>query len=462
MRSDDELSNSRAFRHFPPHPPTHTFLTSEERQELDDEPLLSPMRTDSDREVARYILHPTRPAPRSRFVTEPIHTLASTSTQDTFPSIHSSTTYDTFPSTTTLKASPAHIAHHNHHLPVQTPSEPHTAIPTRTLFELLATSARTPRRTSPLSEGLDLRERGLYQNGNGLHRENGGGEPPSSDVDVSREFSTSEVEKAMFEMDDTENDAEPSLGYLDEALSFLAAERERVAARIGVSSHSLTHISGRNHDGRKEVEPRRKRRRRKPVTTTNILDSAQLEDGLRAPADDESSSSFDVSSSLDVSSPLALLEREAALHGDSLLTTPARNRKERRRTQQKQRQNDRAPHQMQAQALALANTAHENRPPTRLAHSRSTPSLRPVVSVVVNPRVLQLRTLAHKLRLLFPKDAKHLAHVMSITAPPSNGLFGDMTSPFLDSRGPPPGLNDPLVHIFIDQYVLHPLVPTSG
>jgi hypothetical protein len=414
-------------------------LTPEERRELDDEPLLSPIRTDSDREAVKYILHPPRPAPRSRFVTEPIHTLASTSTQDSFPTVHSSTTYDTFPSSTTNNPLVASL-HSTHHHVTHTPLEPNTAMPTRTLFELLASSAQTPRRTSPVSEGSDPRpEEPYHPNGVSSYTENDEDEdPPSSDTpDISLEFSASDVEKAMFDMEDAGNDAQPSLGYLDEALSFLAAERERVAARIGVTSR----VPARDPVG---AEPRRKRRRRKPAPAAAILDSVQL--GARA--DDESSSSVDVASSFDVSSPLALLQREAALGGTGLLApaTPPRTRKERRRLQQLQTQRP----LQHAPALALANTAHEQRPPTRLAHSRSTPSLRPVVSIVVDPRVLQLRTLAHKLRLLFPKDAKHLAHVMSITAPPSNGITGD-PAPSLDSRGPPPGPGDPLVHIFIDQ-----------
>jgi hypothetical protein len=81
----------------------------------------------------------------------------------------------------------------------------------------------------------------------------------------------------------------------------------------------------------------------------------------------------------------------------------------------------------------------------RLRHSRSTPSLRLPLTLPPDPRILQLRTLAHKLRMLFPKDKAALAAVLSNDVP-------DITD-FVDPRGPRPHSEDTLIHVFIDQCV---------
>lgn len=79
-----------------------------------------------------------------------------------------------------------------------------------------------------------------------------------------------------------------------------------------------------------------------------------------------------------------------------------------------------------------------------LLHSKSTPSLRlTATSLPLDPRVLKLRALAHKLRLLFPEDAPRLSSILSN----DQADEGD----FVDPRGPKPRSKDTLIHVFIDQ-----------
>ena len=79
-----------------------------------------------------------------------------------------------------------------------------------------------------------------------------------------------------------------------------------------------------------------------------------------------------------------------------------------------------------------------------LLHSKSTPSLRlTATSLPLDPRVLRLRALAHKLRLLFPEDAARLSSILS-----NDQVDG---KDFVDPRGPKPRSKDTLIHVFIDQ-----------
>jgi hypothetical protein len=95
LRSDDELSNSRTFNL--PHRVEDEDALAQARSELEDEPLLSPTQTGNavDWAASRYIRHPIRPMPRSRFATEPVVATTSMTTQDSFPSNNGSTTTHT-------------------------------------------------------------------------------------------------------------------------------------------------------------------------------------------------------------------------------------------------------------------------------------------------------------------------------------------------------------------------------
>lgn len=228
----------------------------------------------------------------------------------------------------------------------------------------------------------------------------------------------------------------PSLGYLDEALDFIAAERAKLAAQRASSSTAYRGNSSTSESPwHQSPSARRKRRRKKAksivrnilrrepgadsetvaavaVAATTILDAEEEED--------ESSSSLDTSSPYYKSTP----------------ATPPKRKKERR---------------------AGLNTAVESNP--RLSHSKSTPSLR-TLAVPLDPRLARLRLLSAKLRSMFPDDAERLnastvlsndQHINNFTSSASPSIsipFG-----FLDTRGPAPRAGQPLTHVFIDLLV---------
>ena len=66
-------------------------------------------------------------------------------------------------------------------------------------------------------------------------------------------------------------------------------------------------------------------------------------------------------------------------------------------------------------------------------------------SLPSDPRVLKLRTLGHKLQLLFPEDASHVSSVLSNGQVDQEGIVGPRGSK-LRSEGA-------LIHVFIDQQV---------
>ena len=214
---------------------------------------------------------------------------------------------------------------------------------------------------------------------------------------------------------------QPSLGYLDEALGFIAAERARffasrdAAGGAGAGNRSSTSDSA----FRASVQSRRKRRKRKVVTShsqgpTNrtpfSLDSdSRIEDTAGDPSGagdttlEDTSSSFESSSPAKNATPVTAKSRDSRKKGKALGTIT---------------------------------------PP--LLHSKSTPSLRLTTTLLpLDPRVLRLRALAHKLRLLFPADASRLSSILSN----DQADEGD----FVDPRGPKPQSKDTLIHVFIDQ-----------
>ena len=211
----------------------------------------------------------------------------------------------------------------------------------------------------------------------------------------------------------------PSLGYLDQALTYLAAEREKLAARRELRGNSST-----TSDSASQLlvpnSTRRKRRRKRTRSARRGApeDGAHTEtatggpDGVdEASADNEDGDTSSSSLSVSSSSPRYTKTSPA---------TPAVFRKEKL----KQR----------------ANADHN----PRLHHSRSTPSLH-VTAKSFDARAIQLRTLAHKLRLLFPPEARALSDVLSRN-------FSSQST-FADPRGPAPQPQDTLIHVFIDQCV---------
>ncbi|THH30958.1 hypothetical protein EUX98_g3216 [Antrodiella citrinella] len=207
--------------------------------------------------------------------------------------------------------------------------------------------------------------------------------------------------------------AHPSLGLLG-ALDFLAAERAKFVAQrdaVGLRGNSST-----NSDGtwQHAISPRRKRRRKRNrsagITKSRYRRSAgspvspgdaeETVEGATASYDDadDSSSSFE--------------EHSQRQYYKSTPPTP--------------------PPELQPHKADRA----------KIHHSKSTPSLRLPASMPFDARVLQLRNLAHKLRMLFPKDAASLSAVLS----------NDNPSPLepVNPRGPQSRSKDTLIHVFID------------
>ena len=234
---------------------------------------------------------------------------------------------------------------------------------------------------------------------------------------------------------DADEDTLPSLGYLDEALQFIAAERAKLTAPRDNSWHrSQSATSDDPPRGRQQQQqqqrrrqqqqqqhhqnPRRRRRRTKAKSldrTIGARDSAPLLGPSRAvDADGEDASDFlSPSPSPDISSS------ELAVRFKPTPASPSR-RKARRRN-------------------SVRSASADARP--RLGHSQSTPSLR---SGPLDPRVVRLRALAIKLRFLFAAEAELLTSILS------NQSLQSPSPEFIDPRGPAPNPGQPLVHVFVD------------
>lgn len=215
---------------------------------------------------------------------------------------------------------------------------------------------------------------------------------------------------------------QPSLGYLDEALGFIAAERARffasrdAAGGVGYGNRSSTSDSA----FRAIIQSRRTRRRKKVVKSHSqgsanrkylFLDSdSRIEDTAGDPSGAGDATLEDTSSSFETPSYPAKDATPVTARGREL-------------------------RKMGKRVKTITSP---------LLHSRSTPSLRlTTTSLPLDPRVLRLRALAHKLRLLFPEDAVRLSSILSN----DQADEGD----FVDPRGPKPQSKDTLIHVFIDQ-----------
>ncbi|KAF9261173.1 hypothetical protein L218DRAFT_931544 [Marasmius fiardii PR-910] len=258
-----------------------------------------------------------------------------------------------------------------------------------------------------------------------------------------------------------EVDEQPSLGYLDEALRFIAAERERWKAQHGAGLTNGSTSEPRRKRRRKRKTPRAHSTTRASTTSTNIssLTSASSllassstpsllstifqsstvrDEGEDGDADD-SSSSYDhrySSSSPQVATRLPLFKSSPA--------TPRKGGK---------------------------NPQRQHNP--KLKHSTSTPQLRPPSQPVVveedNPRIYLLRSLGKKLEKLFPEDKRFLRTVgygsLSVSSPTGDPSYFDAFSGddvgvgvlgnFVDTRGSSPRLkktesDERIIHVFVD------------
>jgi hypothetical protein len=214
---------------------------------------------------------------------------------------------------------------------------------------------------------------------------------------------------------------QPSLGYLDEALGFIAAERAKFFASRDAAGGVVAENRSSTSDSafRAALQSRKKRRRKRMLRSHSQgpanwiplpLDGAsRIEDTADDPSGAGSATLEDPPSSFESSSPAK----------NATPITSSRGRDSRKKGK-----------------LIEITT-----PP--LLHSKSTPSLRlTATSLPLNPRVLKLRALAHKLRLLFPEDAARLSSILS---------NDQADEDFVDPRGPKPQSKDTLIHVFIDQ-----------
>ncbi|KAF8066970.1 hypothetical protein FPV67DRAFT_1221325 [Lyophyllum atratum] len=209
---------------------------------------------------------------------------------------------------------------------------------------------------------------------------------------------------------------QPSLGYLDEALSFLAAERARLDAKTASSPDAWKHV----------IEPRRKRRRRRPpkarLFNTSDNEAHVLYHPVEEEEEDEGDDEHEYQPRLVPISKSTPLSPSAAMSSD--FTTPKSPRR---------RSRSRSKHK------------------PILSHSRSTPSLR---SLLAPPTAThRLVTLARYLAQVCPTERTRLAGVEKKLLAASGDGAQDLDPEMemeLDPRGRAPGPGDPPIHVFID------------
>lgn len=250
-------------------------------------------------------------------------------------------------------------------------------------------------------------------------------EPPSSDTEGEIMIDL-EADSGDYEDANNADEEQPSLGFLDEALQFIAAERAKLTAtrdnswQRGNSSTSDDPSSHRQQLPRQhqhqQLTPRRRRRNRR---ARSIVPNILVRESSGAAGDDNQphSETLEVDDPSDLSSP-DISSSEAAIRFRSTPGSPRRRARRRH---------------------SVRSASADGRP--RLGHSKSTPTLRPGP---LDPRVVRLRALAIKLKFLFAAEAELLTGVLS------NDSLLSSSPDFIDPRGPPPRPGQPLVHVFID------------
>ncbi|KAI5119231.1 hypothetical protein M0805_002156 [Coniferiporia weirii] len=283
----------------------------------------------------------------------------------------------------------------------QPPTIPRTGTPTSSLLVSPSDGEGAPSTSWSRTDSI------AYSDSDGDYGENGEGSVPGDALD------------------------QPSLGYLDGVLGFLAAERAKLTAqreagaRGGASSQSQASTS--ESAWRHVIEPRRKRRRKrgKQHGTSTSASGTHADDDPDAGAEGAATPVGDV---LEGSS-----SGEHWSHGKSMPATPPHG------TSRSLRRGK----GLEPMTVTVPGSTSTIPVHPKLSHSRSTPSLR--VTIPAPPpdaRVLRLRTLATKLRMLFVDDARTLSSVLLKDVPEVDG--------FIDPRGRPPEGDDPPVHVFID------------
>ncbi len=234
---------------------------------------------------------------------------------------------------------------------------------------------------------------------------------------------------------------QPSLGYLDQALQFIAAERAKLTVwrdnswhRANSSTsddhpstlpqrqqpphnhHNHNHNHNHYHNQQHQLTTRRRRRRRK---ARSIIPTILVRESSGAAGDENQShpGRLERGDPSDLSSP-DNSSSEAAIRFSSTPASPTRK------------------HLRRNSARSVSVDGRR-----RLGHSKSTPTLRPGP---LDPRVVRLRSLAIKLKFLFAPEADLLTTVLA------NESLLSSSPDFIDPRGPTPTPGRPLVHVFID------------
>lgn len=262
-------------------------------------------------------------------------------------------------------------------------------------------------------------------------------EPPSSDTDTEGEIMIDQgSDGGDYEDANNAGEEQPSLGYLDEALQFMAAERAKLTvsrdnnwyrANSSTSDDRPSSLPQRqqlshthhNQPHQPQLTTRRRRRRRK---ARSIIPTIIVRESSGAAGDDNQSQTErlergDPPPPSDLSSP-DNSSSEAAIRFSSTPASP---------TRKPGRRNS-------ARSVSVDGRR-------RLGHSKSTPTLR---SGPLDPRVVRLRSLAIKLKFLFAPEADLLTMVLA------NESLLSSSPDFIDPRGPAPTPGQPLVHVFID------------
>lgn len=223
-----------------------------------------------------------------------------------------------------------------------------------------------------------------------------------------------------------EDGEQPSLS-LSGVFNFLAEERTRLArlreATNGAGRAVAGHSSSTTSDGtwRHIVPTRRRRRKRRADRSQSVHNQIRLPTNLDATV--EEAAENDEEEDDDDEEDESTSDSAPANYYESTPVSPLPNGHRRQRSN-------------------ISTTEdREGRP--LVHHSRSTPSLRLQTTAPINPRILQLRNLAHKLRMLYPKDARFLSAILSKDQPDDSDI--------VDPRGPMPRAKDTPFHVFIDQ-----------
>lgn len=234
-------------------------------------------------------------------------------------------------------------------------------------------------------------------------------EADEDDGSKARDSDSSDTE-GVYENGLDEDVSAPTLGALDSALGFMAAESAKLAAALEV----------RNTTWMNPEEPRKRRRRKRrgPSKAASVLDHDEAPPSVTVVPTPEASSSSSAESSSPYKTGLSPPDSESAL-------SRPRDTFSRR--------------QLSPHPFGSKSSSHSHQD---LYISSSLPNLSRPLPLMVDSRLARLRVLAQKLRHHFPQNSMSLRQVLIDDLPENSRI---------DPRGPEVQPGDPLVHVFIDQ-----------